>query len=214
LIHVGERTSGFVRKAGTVILAVAILLWFMLHLPWGVEDQRDSLFGGASATIAPLFRPLGFGNWESAGSLMSGFIAKEIVVSTMSQIYLESAPAETEEQPSLGEDVLGIARGFGGAVLDAGKALLSMLPGIDLTDGETETEDTALSAALQTHFSLPAALAFVVFVLLYVPCAATLGAIRHEYGLRWAVFSTAYQLTLAWIVAFAVYQVGRLLGVG
>jgi ferrous iron transport protein B len=212
-IHTGERISGFVRKAGTIILLVTVVLWFLLNLPWGVENQRESLFGRVSATIAPVFGPLGFGNWESTGSLVSGFVAKEIVVSTMNQIYVGAEEADAEGPTSFAEDLAEIVRGFGDAALDAGKSLLSVVPGVNLQH-QKDAEDTALSTALRTSFSLPAAVAFVTFVLLYVPCAATLGAIRHEYGSKWAVFSAAYQLALAWVVALLIYQGGQLVGVG
>jgi ferrous iron transport protein B len=212
LIHMWSRTGDFVRKAGTIILAVTVILWLLLNLPWGVANQRDSLFGQASATVAPVFGPLGFGNWESAGALVSGVIAKEIIVSTMSQIYIGAQEAAADAHPSLGEDVLEVTAGFGRAVLDAGKALLGIIPGIDLSHDRAASEDTALTTALRAHYTPLSALALVVFVLLYVPCAATLAAVRHEYGGRWALFSAAYQFALAWGAAVLVYQGGRLLG--
>ena len=215
LYHMWEHTSGFVKKAGTVILLVSVLLWFLLNLPWGVENQRDSLFGKVSATVAPVLEPLGFGDWETAGSLVSGFIAKEIVVSTMSQIYVDTEQvAEEGVETTLGEDLIEIFSGFGTAASDAGRELLSIIPGVNLTAGEIRMEDTALTAALRTHFTPLAAIALVAFVSLYVPCVATLGAIRHEYGWKWVVFSAGYQLSLAWIVAFSVFQGGKLLGLG
>jgi ferrous iron transport protein B len=170
------------------------------------------LFGRASAAAAPVFEPLGFGNWESTGALAGGFIAKEIVVSTMSQIYAVEAEAEAEADVSFAEDLAEMVSGLGRAALEAGKALISVIPGVNLAEGEEEVEDTALSAALRAHFTTLGAVAFVVFVLLYVPCVATLGAIRHEYGTRWAVFSAGFQLSLAWGVALVVFQGGRILG--
>ena len=214
MIHMWERSSGFVKKAGSVILVITVILWFLLNLPWGVENQRDSLFGNASAAITPAFKPLGLDNWESTGALISGFIAKEIVVSTMSQIYAGEEDAQKEETPTFGEDLVEIGRGLGTATLDAGKALVSIVPGINLAGGEKQTEDTALSIALRANFTSLTAVAFVTFVSLYVPCVATLGAIRHEYGRKWVVFSAGYQIALAWIVAFIVYQGGGLLGLG
>jgi ferrous iron transport protein B len=214
VIHMWRRASEFVRKAGTVILAVTIVLWFLLNLPWGVQDQRDSLFGNVSAIIAPSLEPLGFGNWQTAGSLMSGFIAKEIVVSTMGQVYLGEAQTTVEASTDVGKDLLEIVRGFGEALVDSAKSFVSMVPGVNLVDDGTAEEDTALSAALRRHFSTLSAVSLVVFASLYVPCVATLGAIRQEYGAKWAVFSAAYQLALAWVISFVVYQGGLLLGWG
>jgi ferrous iron transport protein B len=212
LVHTWDRSSGFVKKAGTVILAVTVVLWFLLNLPWGVGDRRDSLFGQTSAAIAPVFKPLGFGSWEAAGSLLSGFIAKEIVVSTMSQTYVGPQEAQIEGSTTFGQDVAAIVAGFGEAALEAGKSLVSIIPGVDLGSGEEDVEDTALSAALRTSIAPLAAVAFVAFVLLYVPCVATLAALRHEFGSRWSLFSAGFQLALAWVVAFAIFQGGTLLG--
>jgi ferrous iron transport protein B len=214
LTYTWERSRGFVKKAGTIILAVSVLLWFLLNIPWGVQNQRESLFGQVSARIAPVFEPLGFGSWEPAGALVSGFIAKEIVVSTITQIYVGADEPDVEAASTFGEDLVLIVGGFVDAVVDAGKALINILPGVNLNTGDEEGEDTALSGALRASFTPLAAVAFVAFILLYVPCVATLGAIRHEYGSRWAVFAAAYQLALAWGVAFVVYQGGRLMGFG
>ncbi|MCB9080072.1 MAG: ferrous iron transport protein B, partial [Anaerolineaceae bacterium] len=80
LTHTWAKTKEFVNKAGTVILAVSIVLWFLMNMPWGVESPRQSLFGQVSAVAAPIFAPAGFDDWEATGSLMTGFIAKEVVV--------------------------------------------------------------------------------------------------------------------------------------
>ena len=214
LIHMWENTSGFIRKAGTTILMVSVIMWFFLNLPWGVTNKQDSLFGKFSTAIAPVFAPLGFGNWETGGALVSGFMAKEIVVSSMSQIYLGDANAAPAEPTTLPEDVLSIGRGFVDATISSGKILLSIIPGVDLVGQQAQTENTALSSALQQRFTPLSAVSLLVFVLLYVPCVATLGAIKHEFGTSWAVTSAVYQTVVAWIVAFTIYQGGLLLGFG
>jgi len=214
LIHMWENTREFVRKAGTLILFSSVVMWFLLNLPWGVENQRDSYFGKFSGAISPVFAPLGFGNWETGGALVTGFMAKEIVVSTMSQIYLGGEETQIVEETTFGEDLIGIGQGFVDATVSSGKILLSIIPGVNLMDEEAEGEDTALSIALRNSFTPLSAVALLVFVLLYVPCVATLGAIKHEFGNSWAVTSAVYQTAVAWIAAFIVYQGGRLLGLG
>jgi len=214
LIHMWENTREFVRKAGTTILSASIIMWILLNLPWGVVNQRDSYFGRFSNAISPVFIPLGFGNWETGGALVSGFMAKEIVVSTMSQIYLGDAEATTVEPTTFAEDITFIGKGFVDAGISSGKILLSILPGVDFVDEGTQSEDTALSLALRDNFSMLGALSLLVFVLLYVPCVATLGAIKHEFGTSWAITSAIYQTVVAWIFAFLVYQGGLLLGFG
>ncbi len=214
LIHMWENTREFVRKAGTMILGASVIMWLLLNLPWGVASQRDSYFGKVSGAIAPVFAPLGFGNWESGGALVTGFMAKEIVVSTLSQVYLGEQEIAPAEPAALGEDLLGIVTGFGEATTQSGKILLSILPGMNLIDEEDETQETALGLALQKQFTPLGALSLLVFVLLYVPCVATLGAIRHEFGIGWAITSAVYQTGVAWMAAFIVYQGGMLLGLG
>lgn len=214
LIHMWENTREFVRKAGTVILGASVVMWFLLNLPWGVPEQRDSYFGRASAVIAPVFSPLGFGNWETSGALLTGFMAKEIFVSTMSQIYFGAEAKEVEETPSLTEDLAGIGAGFVNASIQSGKILVGIIPGVNLVDDAAEGEDMALSRILRQQFTPLSAAALLVFVLLYVPCVSTLGAIRHEFGGSWAVTSAVYQTAVAWLAAFIVYQGGRLLGFG
>jgi ferrous iron transport protein B len=215
LIHTWEKTKEFVSKAGTVILTVSIILWFLMNLPWGVTNPRDSYFGRVSAAIAPIFAPAGFEKWEATGALVTGFVAKEVVVSTMAQIYVgESEADESLETASVAEDIGQIMAGFGTATLDTGKSLLSLIPGVNLVEADGVEENTALSAALTTNFSRLAALAFLMFVLVYTPCVATLSAIKAEFGWKWMWVSALYQFGLAWLVAVLVYQGGRILGWG
>jgi ferrous iron transport protein B len=214
LIHMWAHTREFVQKAGTIILAVSVGLWVLLNLPWGVTDQRASYFGRLSSAVSPVFAPLGFGDWETAGALVTGFAAKEIVVSTLSQIYVGGAGAGATAPATLADDAQLIFGGFAQATLDAGRTLLNIIPGLSFAGAEAEREDTALSLALRQNYSPLAAFALLIFVLLYVPCVATLGAIKHEFGWRWAAASAVYQTGVAWLAAFAVFQGGRLLGLG
>jgi ferrous iron transport protein B len=132
----------------------------------------------------------------------------------MSQIYLGDAEPAESEPVAFAEEITSIGTGLVDAVVSSGKILLSILPGVDLLDESTESEDTLLSLALRDNFSALSALSLLVFVLLYVPCVATLGAIKHEFGMSWAVTSAVYQTGVAWLVAFLVYQGGLLLGFG
>jgi ferrous iron transport protein B len=215
LIHMWERSSFFLHKAATIIMAVSVILWFLMNIPWGVENPRDSLFGRGSAAIAPVLAPAGFGNWEAAGSLVTGFVAKEVVVGTMSQIYVGGAEEEEAEEPTAFFQDLGeIVVGFVEATVDTVKATISLIPGVDLMGGEEEEEDTALIEALQGTFTPLSAVAFNVFVLLYIPCMVAVAAVRHEFGTKWMLFNAVYLTALGWLVATLIYQGGRLLGLG
>ena len=217
LIHMWERSSFFLRKAGTIVVLVSIILWFLMNIPWGVENTRDSLFGKMSSAIAPILAPAGFGNWEAAGSLVTGFIAKEVVVSTMSQIYVgeaEEQEEEEEEPTTFFQDIGEILVGFWNATVDTVKATISLIPGVNLMSEEEEEEDTALIEALQNSFTPLSAVAFNVFVLLYIPCMVAIAAQRHEYGTKWMLFNAGYLTALGWVVSTLIYQVGLLLGIG
>jgi ferrous iron transport protein B len=204
------QSGQFVKNAFTIILVVSMLLWLGLHLPWHGTDATDpehSLFGRASALLAPTLAPAGFGTWQAAGALLTGLVAKEMVISSLSQLYLGPETAPADETPmGLGD----IVTGFGLATVKAGQQLLDTLtPGIRLFPATAEAQDVALSRRLPAVFSPAAALAFLVFVLTYVPCVATIAALAHEFGWRWAALTVALQTTLPWVLAVVVFQIGR-----
>lgn len=88
LIHMWERGSSFIKKAGTIIFSVVVLIWLLASLPIGVEyASQQSLIGQIGNLIAPLFAPLGLGNWQTASSLIFGILAKEVVVGTLGVVF-------------------------------------------------------------------------------------------------------------------------------
>ena len=83
LLHTWEKVKGFLRKAGTIILACSIVLWALSIFPLGVEyGSADSVLGMIGSVIAPIFAPLGFGTWQAAVAIIAGLTAKEVVVAT------------------------------------------------------------------------------------------------------------------------------------
>lgn len=214
-LHTWEKGKHFLIKAGTYILAVSVLVWFMLNLPWGVQSKKDSYLGQAGQVMAPALAPLGFGNWEAASSLITGVIAKEIVVGTMGEIYApEKKTEEAAEKPTLGEDLKEIVVSFGGAVQDSASNVVSTF-GVSSLAAEDEGGQSALKEAVRKSFTPLTAYAFMVFVLLYMPCVVVAVAMRQEFGSwKWFGIAFAYQTALAWGMAFIVYQGGSLLGLG
>ncbi len=96
LQHVGERVTHFLEKAGTIILVMSIVLWFLqsFNLQFAmVEDSSQSILGVLGGLLAPAFAPLGFGAWQAVVALLSGLVAKEAVVSSLSLFYGFSAAA-------------------------------------------------------------------------------------------------------------------------
>lgn len=162
LIHMWDRGSMYLRKAGTVILFGAVIVWVLASLPWGVEYGSAASYAGALGhVLEPLVAPLGL-DWEVAVALVFGFVAKEIVVGSLGVLY-----------------------------------------------GAEEGE--GLEEAIGDSMTAPAALGLMTFVLLYTPCLAAMGAIWKETGSwKWTLFSVAYSLILAYLVAFIVFQVGGL----
>jgi ferrous iron transport protein B len=219
-----NRTSAFIQNASTVILSVSVALWFLLAIPvrgegvaFAQTPLEESAFGVLAGAAAPAFAPLGFGSWQASGALMSGFVAKEVVVATLAQVYRIELPEEETPPATLAEDAAWIISSFAQATFDTLKAVPSLV-GVNLFGEEEETPPSALMEAVQRSFEQTsgghgalAGLAFMVFVLLYTPCMTTVAALRHEFGPKWTTFSVVGQLGLAWMISFAVFQVGRLL---
>lgn len=223
--HTWVRTKAFVKDAGTVILGTSIVLWLLLAIPaggtggFGNTPIEDSVFGRTTDVLAPVFAPAGFGSAEATGALATGFVAKEVVISSMAQLYGTGSDGAAEDS-SLASDIREIGTGFGSAVRNT---ILSVpgIFGIDLIESETEPSDDGLLAAVRQSFDESsgghgalAALAFCVFVLLYTPCVAAIAAARRELGPRWMWTSVIGQTALAWIMAVAVFQIGRATGIG
>ncbi len=164
IIHMWERGSLFIKKAGTIILAAAIVIWLLGNLPPGVEENSlQSIIGIIGSYISPIFAPLGFGNWESSVAILFGTVAKEVIISTFGTIF-----------------------GVG---------------------------DQGLMTVLPTLFTPLSAFSFMVFSLLYLPCFATIGAIRSETNSwRWVGVSVVLCLVIAYVCSFVIYQGGLLLG--
>lgn len=88
LLHTWDKTKGFLRKAGTIILAASIIVWVLSSVPFGVEyGSQESAIGQIGTAIAPIFAPLGFGEWQPAVAILFGLVAKEVVVSTFSSLF-------------------------------------------------------------------------------------------------------------------------------
>ncbi|GLV47259.1 ferrous iron transport protein B [Thermus sp. LT1-2-5] len=186
------RTGSFVRGAGGPILVAVLLIWALLHVPLGATSPYALL----AQTLTPLFAPLGVGDWRLVGALIPGFVAKEVVVGALGVSFLS------------GEGVapLGLLEGLRTLSQALFQALWGTLQGLFSLFAPASVslapEPTPLQTALKEAVAPMGALAYLVFVLLYTPCVATLAALRQVVGARWATFSVAYQLLLAYALAF------------
>ncbi len=207
-IHMWDRGKIFLRKMGGVILIGSIVIWVLgtfpqqvnyskdyegeikalrQTVPAGITDQKveeqigeltiakeserigQTYIGKIGKAVEPIVSPLHF-DWKNAIALMTGFVAKEVVVSTMGVLYQ--------------------------------------------TGQEEDEQSEGLRTALRKSGMTPLiAFAFMAFVLIYTPCLGTVAVIRRETNSwKWTFFSIAYSLVLAWVVAFVIVQVGRLIG--
>jgi ferrous iron transport protein B len=221
--HTWTRVKAFIGGAGSIIFGTMIVVWLLMAIPAGGDgtfadtDVDDSAFAAVSGAVAPAFEPAGFGTWEATGSLLTGFVAKEVVVGTMAQVYGVAEDGAADPDPSIADSAREIATGFGGAMLGALKATPGIV-GIDLVDDDGADEPSSLMATIRVGFEessggrgAAAALAFLVFVLLYTPCMAAVGAIRQETSTRWMWLSIVGQTAVAWLFAVAVFQGARVL---
>ncbi|MBQ4061261.1 MAG: ferrous iron transport protein B [Christensenellaceae bacterium] len=165
LLLLWEKAKDFIARAFTIIFIATIIIWFLQTFDTRlnvVTDSSDSLLALIGQFIAPIFKPLGFGDWRVATSLISGFTAKEAVVSTL-------------------------------AIL-------------------TNTGMSNVGSALSGIFTPLAAVSFLLFTLLYTPCVAAVATIKKELNSHVATIGVvALQCGVAWIIAFAVFQIGSLL---
>ena len=159
LLHTWEKGKGFLKKAGTIIFSVSVIVWFLSNFnTTGMVDINASFLAAIGKFINPIFIPLGFAHWQNSIALLTGLMAKEVVVGTMGVIY-------------------------GGN----------------------------LTHSLGGYFTPLSAYSFLVFVLLYTPCVSVIATMKKEYGNKMAIFSLSYQLVLAWIVSFIIFNVGSLI---
>lgn len=193
LRHTWEKGRQYLRKMGGIILVASIIVWALGYFPHGDDlsarqQQEQSYIGQIGKAVEPVFRPQGF-NWKLDVGLLAGVGAKEIVASTLGVLYAQDE--------SLAD---------GSGTDNEGKYL-------KLHD--QITSDVAATHGLSVEEAGPVATltayAFLLFVLLYFPCVATIAAIKEETGSwKWALFSAGYTTTLAWVVSAVVFRVGLL----
>ncbi len=193
-----ERCKSFARKAGTIIFLSSALIWFMSNYNWRMDylntvEQEEaieqSMLADIGHQVAPLFTPLGWGDWRPAVATVTGLIAKENLVGTCGVLYAHEgnspAPEAAPEAP-------------GGAE-----------PAAEEEDEEKEVLDVADKLAASGTFTVASALSFMLFNLLCAPCFAACGAIRREMNsARWTIMAIGYMCLWAYVISMMVFQFG------
>jgi ferrous iron transport protein B len=205
LRHMWDRSKLFLRRAGTIILGISIVLWFLMTYPRNPaieqdfatrkaaeqneeqvaalekeqsgEELRHSFAGRMGHFIEPVIAPLGY-DWKIGIGIIGSFAAREVFVSTMSTVY------------NLGGE-------------DSEEAI---------KDLETRLQEERHPDGRPVYTTL-AAISLMVFYVLAMQCVSTVAVVRRETNSwKWPLFQFAYMTVLAWVMAFITYQGGRLLG--
>jgi len=173
LHHMWEKSLQYLKKMGTLILFASVVIWALGYFPLQKENetnqvhQEKSYIGKLGHFIEPAIKPLGF-DWKMGVGIIAGLPAKELVVSSLSVLYM--GDDKSEDSPKLAESL---------------------------------QNDKAFNPIV--------AFGYMVFILLCFPCIATIVAIKNESGSwKWGIFSAAYSTTIAWIMAFIIFQIGSL----
>jgi len=183
LTQMFERAGLFVRRAGTVILSVSVVLWALTTYPKHdelppAERTQHSFVGEFGHLIEPAIAPLGF-DWKMGIGIISSFVAREVFVSAMGTVY-----------------------SVGDASSEHGQ--------VDLQQRMREDVNPRTHAKV---FSPLVAIALMVYYVLAMQCISTLAVVRRETnGWKWPLFQLCYMSALAWVVSFAVYQGGKIFG--
>jgi ferrous iron transport protein B len=221
LLQTWQRLKGFVVRAGKAIVVVVVLLNVISSVgtdgSFGNQDSEKSALSAIGRSITPLFHPMGIedDNWPATVGIFTGIFAKEVVVGTLDALY---APKGADPDLDLLENLRAALQSIPDNLTELGDQLLDPL-GIGLG----ELDDVAVAAseqevevstilAMQTLFNGElGAFSYLLFILLYMPCVATVGVIFKEIGAFWAVFSTSWSIVVAYSAAVVCYQLGSVM---
>lgn len=208
LIHTWTRLKLFLFSAGKIIVIAVMILSFMNSLgtdgTFGNENSEKSVLTKLGRNILPVFTPFGVSedNWPAAVALFSGPFAKEAIVGTLNTLYSQIEHSGTdadEERVSISDK---IAEGFRSIPAN----LAQSLPGSAPADSDGEGSGTMLEMMKKYFGGGASAYAYLLFILLYFPCIATVGAVYREAGGIIAVTQALYMTVLAWCASVLFYQ--------
>lgn len=216
MIKTWQKLKRFVLGAGKTIVLVVTILSFLNSVgtdgSFGNEDSENSVLSKAAQVVTPVFAPMGVqqDNWPATVGIITGIFAKEAVVGTLNSLYTSSEGEEGEYDlfASLQEAVESIPANL--ADLSYSDPL-----GVDVGDlsdssavAEDQEVDSSIFGNLKGYFvTSNAAFAYLIFILLYTPCVAAMGAYVKEFGQKYARFIAVWTMGLAYGGATLYYQV-------
>lgn len=195
--HMWDKCAQYLRKMGGMILIASVVIWFLSYYPRQAESAHtsahyeQSYLGRLGKACEPVFAPLGM-DWKASVALLSGVPAKEIIVSTLGVLY-----SEPILEPNADSVLIDSKIHYGP----------NSTPIREQAVGQSDAPDNlAARLAASGDFTPASAIAFLVFILLYFPCIATVAAIGAEVGWKWAVAAVVYDTALAWGITWLVYR--------
>jgi len=218
LIKTWQKLKRFVLGAGKTIVVVVMILSFLNSVgtdgSFGNEDSDNSVLSKVAQVVTPAFEPIGINkdNWQATVGIITGIFAKEAVVGTLNNLYT------TEKSDDEEYDLLGSLKEALQSIPDNLAALNYSDPlGIEVGDlkdteevAQDQEVDTSIFGNLQSHFVTgSAAFSYLIFILLYTPCVAAMGAYVREFGKKYARFIAVWTMGLAYMSATLFYQVTR-----
>ncbi len=223
LTQTWQRLNAFMMRAGKRILAVVLVLSVISSIgndgTWGNQDSDKSMLASIGKTMTPAFEPIGIGadNWPATVGLFTGLFAKEVVVGTLDTLY--NPPEQTtnnNEIPDFGGGILEAMQSVADNWVALSESLLNPL-GIDvgtLDNAEQAASEQGVSAESYSSMialfpSAWAAFCYLVFILLYAPCVATIGVMQKEAGSGWLQFSVLWSLLMSYWLASNLWQLSR-----
>lgn len=235
MLRTWDRVRTFMFRAGKVIVVIVACLAFLNSMgtdgSFGNEDSEKSVLSQVGKTIVPVFEPMGIQeeNWPAAVGVFTGIFAKEAVVGTLNSLYdtlavdkAHEEAAATGDEPTE-EGGFSLSDTFSEAVGSIGENFAGLAGALsdplgihvdDLSDQASAAEEQGVSLGtidtIKTLFgSSSAVFAYLLMVLLYVPCVAAVAAIYREVGTKWTLFACAWTLALGYSAATIFYRVAN-----
>ncbi|WP_027722268.1 ferrous iron transport protein B [Maridesulfovibrio zosterae] len=226
------RLRGFIKRAGVIVVSAVFVLSMLNtigiengNLSFGNEDSQASILAHAGMAISPVFKPMGITeeNWPASVALFTGLFAKEAIVGTVNSLYssmdMQDAPA-TDQAAEESDEGLDIGATVSEAFGTIGDGLVGIVTSVDLLgigligeDSATVSEEIGADASVYKHiaanFTIFSAFAYLLFVLMYFPCLAVIGATRQEMGGFYSAIMAMYCTALGWSVATLFYQIAE-----
>nr|RDS95772.1 Fe(2+) transporter permease subunit FeoB [Cereibacter sphaeroides f. sp. denitrificans] len=223
LLRTWDRLKSFVIRAGRVLVPVvaviAVLNSWGRDGSFGNEDTDNSVLAAIGQTIAPAFEPMGIRpeNWPATVGIFTGLLAKEAVVGTLNALYSGMGVTEDVQEEAapysltagLSTAVATIGENFGdlaGAFTDPLGIELGDISSTDVAAEELEVSTGTFGAMRALFDGQAGAFAYLLMVLLYVPCTAAIAAVWREAGPAWTGFVSVWTLMMGWGSATVFYQ--------